>query len=136
MTICYLDVDDEITNAVARLRAAPDLRVLLVLPPGSRIATSRINFRLLAREAREHQRRLSIVSGEAGVRQVAVSAGLPAYGSVTEFERAQEEAAGLWGAEAPGEDDGASGTIEEMTSGDARLADLGGMARRPQRRWI
>jgi hypothetical protein len=92
MTICYLDVDDEITNAVARLRAAPDLRVLLVLPPGSRIATSRINFRLLAREAREHQRRLSIVSGEAGVRQVAASAGLAAYGSVAEFERALEEA--------------------------------------------
>ncbi|HET7676421.1 MAG TPA: hypothetical protein VFK38_01060, partial [Candidatus Limnocylindrales bacterium] len=92
MTVSYLDVDDEITIAVARLRAADEHNVLLVLPPGSRIATSRINFRLLAREALEHQRRLSIVSGDAGVRAIAVSAGLPAFGTVGEWEASVEEA--------------------------------------------
>ena len=51
MSVCYLDVQDEITDAVARLRAASDGRVIVVLPPGSRIGTSRINFRLLLREA-------------------------------------------------------------------------------------
>ena len=51
MTIVYLDVDDEITSAAARIRTAEEVDVALVLPAGSRIATSRINFRLLAREA-------------------------------------------------------------------------------------
>ena len=51
MAIVYLDIDDEITTAAARIRTATDLDVALVLPAGSRIATSRINFRLLAREA-------------------------------------------------------------------------------------
>jgi hypothetical protein len=86
MTVSYLDVDDEITNAVSRLRVAEDRDVLLVLPPGSHIATSRINFRLLAREARERHKRLAISSGEAGTRAVAVSAGLPAFASVDEWQ--------------------------------------------------
>ena len=54
--VFYLDVDDEITSAAARIRSSEDPRVGLVVPPGSRIATSRINFRLLAREALERNR--------------------------------------------------------------------------------
>jgi hypothetical protein len=92
MTIAYLDPDDEITNAVARLRASKDVRVALVLPTGSRIATSRINFRLLAHEALAHTRRLAIVAAEPGVRAVAISAGLPAYATVVEYEAALQEA--------------------------------------------
>ncbi len=88
MSVVYLDIDDEITSAVARLRTSDDLRVLLVLPPGSRIATSRINFRLLAREALEHGRKVAIATNEAGVRQIAASAGLQAYASVAEYEAA------------------------------------------------
>ena len=49
--IVYLDVDDEITSAAARIRGLEATAVALVLPYGSRLATSRINFRLLAREA-------------------------------------------------------------------------------------
>src|ERR1700690_4210890 len=92
MTIAYLDPDDEITNAVARLRASKDVRVALVLPTGSRIATSRINFRLLAHEALAHTRRLALVAAEPGVRAVAISAGLPAYATVVEYEAALQEA--------------------------------------------
>lgn len=88
MAVIYLDPDDEITTAVARIRAAADPGVALVLPPGSRLGTSRINFRLLAREARESGRRVSIVTGEAGVRALAVSAAMPAYGTVGEYEAA------------------------------------------------
>ena len=51
MTIWYLDNDDEITDAVARLRGTDAEQVVFVVPPGSRIATGRINFKLLAREA-------------------------------------------------------------------------------------
>ena len=64
-TIVYLDAEDEITSAAAQIRAAADSRVGLVLPFGSRVATSRINFRLLAREAMSHGRRLDIVAPDA-----------------------------------------------------------------------
>ena len=90
MTVCYLDVDDEITDAVARLRTTSDRRFILVLPPGSRVATSRINFRLLSREGQERDVVVGMVSGEPGVRSLAISAGMPAYATVDEAEAALE----------------------------------------------
>ena len=54
-------------------------RVAVVLPYGSRVATSRINFRLLSRDALTHEKRLSIVAGgpgDAGARRVGGAAGL------------------------------------------------------------
>ena len=85
-TIVYLDVDDEITSAAARLRAAGEREVALVLPYGSRLATSRINFRLLAREAQARERALVIVAGDAATRALAASAGLPVHATVGDFE--------------------------------------------------
>jgi hypothetical protein len=89
-TIIYLDVEDEITSAAARIRSAGDPRVALVLPFGSRLATSRINFRLLAREATVNGRRLDIVAPDASARALAASAGLAVFGSVGEYEEALE----------------------------------------------
>ncbi len=86
--IVYLDVDDEITSAAARIRSGSEGRVVLVVPAGSRLATSRINFRLLAREAQTRDRRLSIVAGDGATRALAASAGLPVFGSIGEYEAA------------------------------------------------
>jgi hypothetical protein len=88
MATFYLALDDEITSAAARIRGAEETRIALVLPAGSRIATSRINFRLLAREAQARSRRLAIVAPEASARALAASAGLPVYASVMEYDDA------------------------------------------------
>ena len=89
--ILYLDVDDEITSAAARIRRAEGNRVVLVLPYGSRVATSRINFRLLARDALMHEKRLSIVAPDGATRALAASAGLPVFASVAEYEGSLED---------------------------------------------
>ncbi len=86
--IVYLDPEDEITSAAARIRQAPDTRIGLVLPFGSRVATSRINFRLLAREAQANGRRLDIVAPDSSARALAASAGLAVFASVGEYEDA------------------------------------------------
>jgi hypothetical protein len=88
--IIYLDVDDEITSAAARIRSTEERRVVLVVPGGSRLATSRINFRLLAREAQTRGRRMWIVAGDGATRALAASAGLPVYASVAEYEDSME----------------------------------------------
>ncbi|MEI7743741.1 MAG: baseplate J/gp47 family protein [Chloroflexota bacterium] len=93
--IVYLDPEDEITSAATRIRQAPDTRVALVVPFGSRVATSRINFRLLAREAMVNGRRLDIVAPDAAARALAASAGIPVFASVGEYESA------LMGPQAP-----------------------------------
>src|SRR5215831_6521354 len=92
--IVYLDVDDEITSAAARIRSSTSTKVALVVPYGSRIATSRMNFRLLSREAIVSNRRLSIVANDAATRALAASAGLPVFGSVGEYEDAMDPSAG------------------------------------------
>jgi hypothetical protein len=85
-SVIYLDIDDEITSAAARIRSAEAVRIALVLPAGSHLATSRINFRLLAREAQGRSRQLLIVAPDAAARALAASAGLPVYASVRELE--------------------------------------------------
>ena len=86
--VCYLELDDEITGAIARLRAVRDSAAILVVPAGSRIATSRINFKLLVREANERKLNLVAVSDEPSVRALAISAGVPAYDSISSAESA------------------------------------------------
>jgi hypothetical protein len=94
MSIYYLDIDDEITAAAARIRDSADSRIALVVQGGSRIATSRMNFRLLEREAHHHNRRLAIIAADPSVRSLAQTAGLPVYSSVGEFQKADAAAAG------------------------------------------
>lgn len=89
MAVIYLDVDDEITSVAARVRRIPDARIALVIPAGSRIGTSRINFRLLAREGAGHSRSLAIVTPDVAARAVAVAAGLEAFATVADYERAE-----------------------------------------------
>lgn len=84
--LVYLDVDDEITSAATRIRSAEAERIALVLPYGSRLATSRINFRLLAREAAERGKHIEIICADASARALAAAAGLVVHPSVAAFE--------------------------------------------------
>lgn len=88
MSICYLEVDDEITSAIGRIRAVTDGEAVVVVPSGSRVATSRINFKLLAREANERRLNIVVVSDEPAARALAISAGLPSYDSIAAAEQA------------------------------------------------
>lgn len=84
--IIYLDVDDEITSAASRVRQLDSRRVAIVLPYGSRVATSRINFRLLSRDALINEKQLAVVAGDSATRALAASAGLPVFPTVAEYE--------------------------------------------------
>jgi hypothetical protein len=117
--IVFLDVDDEITSAASRIRSAPGTKVALVVPNGSRIATSRINFRLLSREALVSNRRLSVIAGDPASRALAASAGLPVFATIGEYEAA------LAGPKAPIADDvdPAPGAIPERLAEPERIAE-------------
>lgn len=53
------------------------------------MATSRINFRLLAGEAKRRNKQLAIVAGDPSVQSVVRSAGLPVFATVGEYEKAE-----------------------------------------------
>jgi hypothetical protein len=103
--IIYLDIDDEITSAAARVRSSDARRVVLVLPYGSRVATSRINFRLLSRDALINEKQLAVVAADPATRALAASAGLPVFSSVGEYESS------FAGLEAEPGDDAGTGTV-------------------------
>lgn len=90
MAVWYLDSDDEITDAVARMRNTTEEHIVFVVPPGSRIATGRINFRLLSREAASRGLNLAIASPDAQVRAMAASAGVLGLATATEAQAALE----------------------------------------------
>ena len=133
MAIYYIDVDDEITSAAARIRDSGDVRIALVIQGGSRLATSRINFRLLAREARHRGRQLSIIAADASVRSLAQTAELPVFASVADYQKAENaqpagvKAAGL-GAVSDALDEPA-GTVEPGGARTARVAGVAGARR-------
>ena len=110
--LIYLDVDDEITSAAARIRTAEADTVTLVLPYGSRLATSRINFRLLAREAAERGRQIAIVTADASARSLAAAAGLTVHPSVAAYEGARAGVSTSTAAEAGAVDGGASEPVD------------------------
>ncbi|HUG29839.1 MAG TPA: hypothetical protein VMQ65_04900 [Candidatus Limnocylindria bacterium] len=125
LTLLYLDVDDEITSAAARIRLAGADRVALVLPYGSRLATSRINFRLLAREATERGKKIEIICADPSARALALAAGLPVHPSVAAFEGRVPAGAGGW---ADGSGDDAPGTGTDPDRGAAGAPKAGAIA--------
>ncbi|MGD0247698.1 MAG: baseplate J/gp47 family protein, partial [Candidatus Limnocylindrales bacterium] len=125
MAIYYLDVDDEITSAAARIRDSSDSRIALVLSVGSRVATSRINFRLLAGEAKHRNKRLAIIAADPSVQSVARSAELPVYASVGEYERAEAATAGATASRPSGAVVGALDGLA-LTVGPSTVAPRGG----------
>jgi hypothetical protein len=121
MAIYYLEVDDEITSAAARIRDASENRVALVIQGGSRVATSRINFRLLAREGRHHNRRLAIIAADPSVRSLAQTAGLPVFSTVAEYQRAES-------LRPPGTQPGGADATSDVMDELAASIDVGGSA--------
>jgi hypothetical protein len=111
MATLFLEPDDEITIAVGRMRDSTERSVALVLPAGSRIASSRINFRLLAREAETLGTQLAIVSPEATARALASAAGLPTFSAVSRYEAAM-----AGGVVAAGEERDGQGSDEATTA--------------------
>ncbi len=119
--VIYLDVDDEITSAAARIRGWDGSRVAVVLPYGSRVATSRINFRLLARDAMTNGKQLSIIAGDPATRALAASAGLPIFATVAEYETSGE--AGRPAKGAPAVDAGPAAAAVAVGPEDAAATD-------------
>ena len=119
MAIYYIDIDDEITSAAARIRDASDTRIALVVQGGSRVATSRINFRLLAREARKRGRILAIIAADPSVRSLVQTAGLPVFASVGDYQKAEAGRTATSETTAPG------AVGEEAIGGLATTVDTG-----------
>jgi hypothetical protein len=72
----YIDIDDEITAIIEKVRASPQKIVALVLPKRASVLQSIVNMKLLKRTAEAANKSLVLVTTEAGLLPLAGTVGL------------------------------------------------------------
>ena len=89
----YLEVEEEISELIERLRRTSAQDVPVVVPSRSRIGQSRFNFRLLRDYARQFGKRIAIISPDAAVQQLASENGFNAFADMEEYGAPEVEPA-------------------------------------------
>ncbi len=72
----YIDVDDEITSIIEKVRSSPQKIVALVLPKRAAILQSVVNMKLLKRSGEEAKKHLVLITSEAALMPLAGAVGL------------------------------------------------------------
>ncbi len=75
--IIYIDVEDDITAVIGKVKAATHKIVAVVPPKHVGMLQSAVNLRLLARVAEQQGKRLVLITGNAALRGLAASAAIP-----------------------------------------------------------
>jgi hypothetical protein len=74
--VIYIDIDDEITGIIDKVRGSQKKIVALVLPKRAVVFQSVVNMKLLKRAASEAKKNLVLITSEAGLMSLAGSVGL------------------------------------------------------------
>lgn len=72
----YIDIDDEITGIIDKLRSSDGKIVALVLPKRAAVFQSIVNMKLLKRAADQEKKHLVLITSEAGLLPLAGAAGV------------------------------------------------------------
>ena len=65
--VIYIDVDDEITGIIDKVRRSGQKIVALVLPKRAAVFQSIVNMKLLKRAAEEAQKNIVLITSEVGL---------------------------------------------------------------------
>ncbi len=74
--VIYIDVDDEITGIIDKVRGSGQKIVALVLPKRATVLQSIVNMKLLKRAAEEAQKNIVLITSEAGLLPLAGNVGM------------------------------------------------------------
>ncbi len=125
----YIDIDDEITAIIDKLRASSSKIVALVLPKRASVFQSIVNMKLLKRAADDSKKNIVLITAEAGLLPLAGAAGVhvaktlgskPEIPSAPAIDDTAEEAVEPDGDEEPDE-------ITTATAGDKPIGALAGL---------
>lgn len=75
--VVYIDVEDDITAIIGKLKSSKHSIVALVPPKRTGVLQSAVNLRLLARSAEQHDKRLVIITGNSALAGLAAAAKIP-----------------------------------------------------------
>lgn len=74
--VIYIDIDDEITSIIDKLRSSESRIVALVLPKRATMLQSSVNMKLLKKAADDDNKRLVLITAESGLQPLAGMVGL------------------------------------------------------------
>ena len=74
--VLYIDIDDEITTIIDKVRSSENRIVALVLPKRATVLQSIVNMKLLKRAADQAKKHVVLVTTEAGLMPLAAEAGM------------------------------------------------------------
>ena len=74
--VIYIDVDDEITTIIDKVRSSQSKILALVLPKRATTLQSIVNMKLLKRASDDANKHLVLITGEAGLMPLAANVGL------------------------------------------------------------
>ncbi|KKQ93379.1 MAG: hypothetical protein UT66_C0056G0003 [candidate division CPR2 bacterium GW2011_GWC1_39_9] len=80
--VIYLEVDEEITSAIDKVKKVDEHAIFLVIPKGATLLQSVINLRLLNKEADKIGKRISIVTSDKVGKAMAARVGLPVFTNI------------------------------------------------------
>ena len=75
--VIYIDVEDEITDVVNKIKQSKERIIALVPPKGVGILRSAVNLRILARTSKKDGKQIVLISNNEALRVMSASAGIP-----------------------------------------------------------
>lgn len=97
----YLEPDEEITSVIEKIGAEGDGSVALVVPKNSSLFQSLVNLKLLAKEAKNLQKEVVIISGNKIGMRLAKQVGVPTYASLGAIANSPQQPVKLTAPEEP-----------------------------------
>ncbi len=112
----YIDIDDEITGIIDKLRASGGKVVALVLPKRAAVFQSIVNMKLLKRAADETKKNVVLITSEAGLLPLAGAAGIHVAKTLASKPEIPQP---------PQADDGSEETVQESDADAGVTANAG-----------
>lgn len=123
--VIYIDIDDEITAVIDKVRATDARIIALVLPKRASVFQSIVNMKLLKRSADEDKKRLVLITSETGLLPLAGAVGLHVAKTLQSKPEIPAVPEDLDTEETIAEDEG---PIDVETAGDKPIGELAGAA--------
>ena len=80
--IIYLELDEEITSVIDKIKNAKNTSIGLVVPRNATLLQSVVNLRLIGKEAKNLGKEIAIITSDKIGRNLATQVGLPVYNSI------------------------------------------------------
>ena len=80
--ILYLEIDEEITSVVSRIKEVKDKAIYVVAPRSANVTSSLVNLKLLKKEVDKHKKSINLVTQDSVARNLAQEVGIKTYAKI------------------------------------------------------